>query len=68
MKSNNRKSTDNIELVETYNIALALRRANNAPANYGLVPKRALFHAICMSGVFGNSQTETKIREALNLP
>ncbi len=60
-------STDKIELVETQNLALALRRLNNVNEWGGGVTKRALYHAICMTLSF-EATSRGKIREALSLP
>ena len=53
------------ELVETHNIALAIRRLRGAPYDEGRW-RRALYHAVCMGDV--PSETHRKIREALDLP
>jgi hypothetical protein len=52
------------ELVETHNLALALRRLRGSPYDTGRW-KRALYHALCMEGCNGHA---AKIREALELP
>ena len=54
------------ELVETHNIALALKRLNDAPYEPAR-KRRALYHALLMSDGFNREET-TKIREALSLP
>ena len=64
-----RRSTEKIELVETHNIALSIRRIRDAPApgynneNW----KRALYHALLMTSGAGKL-TIQRIREALELP
>lgn len=60
-------STDKIELVETHNLALSLRRLRNVNEWGDGATRRALYHAICMTDCFGPS-ARTKIREALELP
>ncbi len=62
-----RKTTNRVELVETHNIALSLRRIMDMP---GYDPKnwrRALYHAIAMSFVSDGTELE-KIRQAMGLP
>jgi hypothetical protein len=60
-----RRETRKAELVETHNIALSIERLQGAPYDSGRW-KRALYHAVAMSGV-GNEYAR-KIREALELP
>lgn len=62
------RETRQIELVETYNISLSLHRINDAPNVCGSSNwKRALYHALSMSGVSNSGEIE-KIRIALQLP
>lgn len=62
------RSTDKIELVETQNIALSLRRCGEIPNAYNDSPaRRALYHAVCMVGVFSPEERKA-LREALKLP
>lgn len=61
------KETRQIELVETYNLCLSLRRIEHAPLFTANCWKRALYHALSMSGV-SNSEEIQKIRVALGLP
>lgn len=63
MKSSNRKSTEQIELVETYNLMLALNRCNQR-GDW----RRAFTHALQMSNVSVSWEMQVKIREALHLP
>ena len=61
------RETSLAELVETHNLALSLKRLENAvPYDPGRW-KRALYHAICMNST-GDQQMRVKIREALGLP
>lgn len=62
------RQTKLTELAETYNLALSLRRINNAPGYSNLRWERALMHAIQISGVCDHYESQTKIREALKLP
>lgn len=64
--SRNRGVTKKAELVETHNIALSLDRLGGSPYDCDRW-KRALYHAICMSGVADRDEKQ-KIREALKLP
>lgn len=59
--------TRQIELVETYNICLSLKRILNAPSYDSDRWQRALYHALGMSSVSNHAQME-KIRQALGLP
>jgi len=58
------RETTLTELVETHNLALAIRRLRGAPYDTGRW-KRALYHALCMEGCTGAA---SKIREALEQP
>jgi hypothetical protein len=63
-----KKTTDKIELVETHNLALSLRRLKNIPDSWNQeAVRRALYHAVCMTGCFDLSE-QTQIREAIKLP
>lgn len=62
-----RRETTKIELVETHNIALSLDRLVGAPYDCGHRWRRALYHALGMSGVADRALLE-KIRIALELP
>lgn len=55
-----------IELVETYNIYLSIKRIKDAPGYDDHRWKRALYHAVGMA-IIGHSEQE-KIRQALGLP
>lgn len=59
-------ATRKTELVETHNIALSLDRLSQGPYDCDRW-KRALYHALAMSGVSGTTALE-KIRIALELP
>ena len=59
-------STQRVELVETHNIALSLRRLQDTPHDEDRW-RRAVYHAICMS-YSGSRETRVKLREALELP
>ena len=61
------RQTEMIELVETHNIALSIRRIKNQSGGYdGDRWKRAVYHALSLCYV-GRAQIE-KIRVALELP
>ena len=59
------KSTELIELAETHNLVLSIRRLKSSNEMEHAV-RRALYHALCMTYCF-NSTTRTKIREAMEL-
>lgn len=60
--------TDQIEMVETHNLALSFGRLTAGCGGYdGGRWKRALYHAIAMDGCAGRDMLE-KIRIALELP
>jgi len=62
------RETRQIELVETHNIALSLRRIGDAPGYNGDARrKRALYHAVLMEHCF-TTQEQVALRAALNLP
>lgn len=65
--SNRRGSTDKMELVETHNLALSLKRLESTGPHDTGRWKRALYHAMCMNCT-GDFQMRQKIREALGLP
>ena len=67
MKVSRRNSqTSQVELVETYNLTLSLRRIY-ATSNGGRAWKRAIYHALDMAGVTGHQELQ-KIRDTLQLP
>lgn len=68
MTTRQARETRKIELVETANIALCLRRLKDAPGCDDRRWKRALLHAIQMSYAETGWDDLTKIREALKLP
>ncbi len=55
------------ELVETHNLALSLKRLEEASPHDTERWKRALYHAVCMQRV-GDFQFRTRLRDALGLP
>lgn len=60
--------TEKIELVETENIYLALRRLASGEGGYNTIRmKRALYHALTMESTLSNSAIAA-IRVALELP
>ncbi len=63
MSTHNRKNIQQIELVETYNIYLSLKRLMTV-YNYTRAPARSLYHALCMCGAFDKDARE-KIRQAI---
>lgn len=63
--SRGRPATRKVELVETDNIAKALKRVEDTPGGDW---KRALYHALAMSGVWRSHEQIARIREALELP
>ena len=67
MTSRQDRETRKVELVETHNIALSLRRIQNAPGYDNRRWKRALIHALGMAYV-GSDEERKKIREAVDLP
>lgn len=67
MTSRQDRKTRKVELVETHNIALSLRRISDAPGYDVKRWKRALVHAIGMAYVASNDE-QRKIREAVELP
>lgn len=60
------RETRQIEMVETYNIALSLRRLNPQSYASSVPVRRALYHALSMSGT--SNATLEKVRIALELP
>ena len=64
--SNRLTRTDRIELVETHNLVLAFNRLNEGEYDT-LRWKRALYHALAMSGRSHGGELE-RIRIALQLP
>lgn len=66
-ESKQQRETRNIELVETGNLAISLNRLQRIPGDYqGRRWKRAVYHALQMTGVCDN--TCAAIRAALQLP
>lgn len=65
-----RRSTDNIEMVETHNLYLALKRLRDGSHNgYDSARwKRALWHALEMEDCTDNYEMRKALREALKLP
>jgi hypothetical protein len=61
-----KKTTRQIETVETHNLALCLDRLNERFGNQRA--KRALYHALCMSQAISGWEERKAIREALKLP
>lgn len=62
------RTSRNIEIVETHNLALSLNRINNAPGYDGDErKKRALYHAACMTNSFTTAE-RINLRIALNMP
>lgn len=59
------RKTSLVELVETHNIALSLKRIGNNLNHKSW--RRALVHALGISAVAGDD-TQKRIREALDLP
>lgn len=62
-----KRSTDKIELVETHNLAICLRRLQDTGPHDDGRWRRALYHALCLT-YSGNGTERQKIREALGLP
>lgn len=64
------KSTEQVEMVETYNLYLSLKRLDDGKHNgYNTVRwRRALWHAVEMAGCANDNEMRTKLREALKLP
>jgi hypothetical protein len=63
-----RRRTDKIELVETHNLALCLRRLRDITPYDPQAWRRALIHAIGMSSCHSGHDQFKRIREALDLP
>ena len=61
------RETRQIEMVETHNLALSLKRLHNAPGYDERRWKRALYHALGMAFVTSGNQME-KLRQAMELP
>lgn len=61
------RQTRQIEMVETHNLALSIARIKNVPGYDSMRWRRALYHAIGMTGCASNSMLE-KIRQAMELP
>lgn len=59
------KRTDKVELVETHNIALSLKRLQTSSDEYRW--RRAFYHALGMN-YCASQDMKRKIREALELP
>lgn len=64
--TNQLRETRRIELVETHNLSLSIDRLRSAPGYDTDVWKRAIYHALGMSGI--SRGTVEKIRQALELP
>ena len=62
-----KKSTDMIELAETHNLYLSLKRLIDTPPYDCRRWKRALYHALAMS-LDHESTVLKQIREAMQLP
>lgn len=61
-----KRTTEQIETVETYNLYLSLKRLHH---NYDEQRvKRALYHAVCMSESITGFDERKALREALKLP
>lgn len=67
MRSRRETRTEQLEMVETYNLYLCLRRLRDAPGYHAERWKRALYHALAQSNI-ALDPALTKIREALELP
>ena len=65
--SKRNRQTDQIEMVETYNLCLSLNRLHGRGIFDSLSWKRALYHALCMSSC-GSFEEKALIRQALRLP
>lgn len=61
------RETRQTEMVETYNIALSIRRMAEAPGYDHDRWKRAIYHAVCMEDK-GTRDERAALRQALNLP
>ena len=63
-----RQKTEYIELVETHNIVMALKRVKDQQGSYDSNRwKRAIYHALSISRVCGFNELK-QIRETLGLP
>lgn len=59
--------TENMELIETHNLTISLKRLAQVSGRGELPMKRALYHAIGMAYALSHNQ-RAKIREVLELP
>ncbi len=62
-----RKTSRRVEIVETHNITLSLSRIHNTRGYDDKRWKRALYHALGMSGLVSSLEL-TEIRNTLKLP
>ena len=61
------RTTRQIELVETNNLLRSLKRLTESQGYGSRNWKRAMYHALCMSGACGDTELQ-RIREAIGLP
>lgn len=61
-----RKATERVELVETHNLVLSLRRLRDIKPYDQQAWKRAVYHAVLMA--YLPQSFVSKLREALELP
>lgn len=62
-----KRSSKQVEVVETHNLLLSLNRIHNARGFGGSRWKRALYHALGMFGQIGFTELQ-EIRKILRLP
>jgi hypothetical protein len=67
LESKQQRQTRQVELVETHNLAISIRRLSETQGYGSRNWKRALYHALSMSSVAGDSELQ-KMREAMGLP
>ena len=68
MTTKQNRQTRQIEMVETHNIALSLRRLYDSGPYDSLRWKRAFYHALLMAHTSASFEEKALIRQALRLP
>lgn len=67
LETKQQRETRQIEMVETHNLAKSLRRLSETPGYGSRHWKRALYHALSLSGAVMDSELAA-VRSALGLP
>ncbi len=68
IESRQARETRQIELVETYNLMRSLKRLSETQGYGSRNWKRALYHALSMSGTCAGDAELERIRQAMQLP